>query len=212
MRRRTLRDAVVMPWRNGRGTTLELASDAEEDPMKVGAWTWRLSIADVASSGPFSRFEGCDRYIAVISGWGSPGSSMRLSIDGTVVDVPREGPMLAFPGEAEVEGLLDRDDEGREHPVRDANVMVRRDRWRARCRVVAIDAEGERCEGDIVLLHVLAGSAIVGAAGVPFDTADTCIAEGATVVRAATPGCRVIAAELTRYSASRTSERSPSSE
>jgi environmental stress-induced protein Ves len=120
--------------------------------------------------------------------------------------------MLAFPGEAEVEGLLERDDEGRERPLRDANVMVRRDRWRARCRVVAIDAEGERCEGDLVLVHVLAGNAIIGAAGAPFDAGDTCIAEGSTVVRAATPGCRILAAELTRYSASRTSARSPSSE
>lgn len=206
MRRRTLRDAVVMPWRNGRGTTLELVSDAEEG--STGAWTWRLSIADVASSGPFSRFEGCDRHIAVVSRQGA----MRLAIDGTVVEVPREGPMLAFPGEAEVEGLLERDDDGRERPLRDANVMVRRDRWRARCRVVAIDAEGERFEGDLVLVHVLAGGAIVGAAGAPFDAGDTCIAEDSTVVRAATPGCRVLAAELTRYSASRTSARSPSSE
>ena len=62
-----------MPWRNGLGTTTEIAAEPSAD----GRFHWRLSIADVAQSGPFSSFEGYDRTIAVVAGAG-----MRLAVAG----------------------------------------------------------------------------------------------------------------------------------
>ncbi|MBN7823193.1 HutD family protein, partial [Bowmanella yangjiangensis] len=48
--------AIAMPWKNGGGSTLELAI------CPVGAslddFDWRISSASVASSGAFSRFPG----------------------------------------------------------------------------------------------------------------------------------------------------------
>lgn len=54
---------VTSPWKNGGGLTHEIATDAPD-------WGWRLSIAEVASDGPFSRFDGRARILTVIAGAG----------------------------------------------------------------------------------------------------------------------------------------------
>lgn len=52
-------------WRNGGGLTRELVA------QPAGAdWQWRLSVAEVAADGPFSRFEGVTRWFAVLQGAG----------------------------------------------------------------------------------------------------------------------------------------------
>ena len=74
-----LADAVASPWRNGGGVTRELAAW----PAGSADWTWRISVAEVATSGPFSRFEGVQRWFAVLSGNGvslqMPGAEHRLT-------------------------------------------------------------------------------------------------------------------------------------
>src|SRR5262249_42453179 len=59
----------TMPWKNGGGTTTQVAID----PPGIdgnGRFRWRLSIADVERSGPFSAFPGYERTIMVIAGRG----------------------------------------------------------------------------------------------------------------------------------------------
>jgi environmental stress-induced protein Ves len=59
----------VQPWKNGGGTTTEIAVD----PLGVGVgepFLWRLSLAKVEGSGPFSAFPGYDRTIMLVSGDG----------------------------------------------------------------------------------------------------------------------------------------------
>ncbi|MDO8769103.1 MAG: HutD family protein [Burkholderiaceae bacterium] len=48
------------PWRNGGGVTRELIAwpDAND-------WAWRMSVAEVASNGVLSKFEGVQRWFAV---------------------------------------------------------------------------------------------------------------------------------------------------
>ena len=53
------------PWKNGGGVTHEILRDDGHD-----AWQWRISIAEVAADGPFSRFEGMSRILTVIEGAG----------------------------------------------------------------------------------------------------------------------------------------------
>src|SRR6185437_7948190 len=105
----------VMPWRNGQGTTTEIAIEPDE-----GRFRWRVSVADVASSGPFSDFSGYDRVIAVASGAG-----MRLAVAGrTPVVLTRGSDPYSFPGDAATHcTLLD-------GPIRDFNLMTDR----ATCR------------------------------------------------------------------------------
>ena len=52
-------------WRNGGGITRELLAwpDAVD-------WSLRMSVADVQISGPFSRFDGLERWFAVVEGDG----------------------------------------------------------------------------------------------------------------------------------------------
>ena len=57
-----------MPWKNGGGSTDEIATY----PRGAGldAFDWRVSIAHVASDGPFSRFPGVERTITLLEGAG----------------------------------------------------------------------------------------------------------------------------------------------
>ena len=137
-----------MPWKNGRGTTLEIASDS---PAPGEPWTWRFSVADVPESGPFSRFEGCERLIGCVEGRG-----MRLVIDDAApCDVPAAGPGLRFSGEANTIGhLID-------GPVRDANLMVARHLWRGELEVLR-DAASRRLERfGSAMVYAVTGQAVV---------------------------------------------------
>lgn len=60
-----LAEVEPAPWRNGGGMTRELAAWPNN-----GAWQWRMSVAEVEASGPFSRFEGVTRWFAVLQGAG----------------------------------------------------------------------------------------------------------------------------------------------
>jgi uncharacterized protein len=53
------------PWKNGGGVTREIAAH-----RNGAALVWRLSMADVASDGPFSIFAGMIRVLTVIEGNG----------------------------------------------------------------------------------------------------------------------------------------------
>lgn len=50
-------------WKNGRGTTQEIAvSHSNED------YDWRMSMADIVESGPFSLFPGMERILVLLTG------------------------------------------------------------------------------------------------------------------------------------------------
>jgi len=61
-----LQDAAAMPWKNGGGMTRELLAW----PPGVADWHWRISVAQVDANGPFSLFEGVQRWFAVLDGAG----------------------------------------------------------------------------------------------------------------------------------------------
>lgn len=61
----SLAEAQPQPWKNGGGTTRELLAWPQAEGWKV-----RLSVADVAAAGPFSRFEGVERWFSVLEGGG----------------------------------------------------------------------------------------------------------------------------------------------
>lgn len=61
-----LADVPGAPWKNGGGVTRELAAW----PQASADWVWRMSVAEVAQDGPFSTFDGIDRWFAVLGGAG----------------------------------------------------------------------------------------------------------------------------------------------
>ncbi|WP_411123572.1 HutD family protein [Streptomyces sp. x-19] len=154
------------PWKNGGGVTTEVA--ARPEGAGTGDFLWRVSIADVAQSGPFSVFEGVDRTITVVDG---PG--MALTVDGTLHVLAAPYEPFAFPGDSDTQcELLD-------GPIVDFNVMVRRADATAQVRVVrdrvAIRPEAGTC----VLAVVLDGSATLNQGSVRLDRLDAALlAEG----------------------------------
>lgn len=84
-------DWRTMPWKNGLGVTHELLREGDG----AQGFALRLSVAEVSADGPFSRFEGVDRVIALLDGAG-----LRLRRDdGQTVTLDRPGEPFAFAGE-----------------------------------------------------------------------------------------------------------------
>lgn len=104
-----------MPWKNGGGSTTELLIEPPAATL-AGGFRWRVSMATVATSGPFSRFPGLDRTLLLLSGQGMEldhGGHGRALLPGPLVPV-------RFPGEWDTRGrLLD-------GPCLDFNVMSQR--------------------------------------------------------------------------------------
>ncbi len=64
-----------MPWKNGGGETREvLVSPAGAALNEID---WRISLATIATDGPFSTFDGIQRTLSVIHGAG-----IHLTVDG----------------------------------------------------------------------------------------------------------------------------------
>jgi len=103
-----------MPWKNGGGETVEVIVHPEG--ADLSDFGWRISMATVASDGPFSVFPGIDRTLAVLSGEG-----MDLSIEGLGdrLLTPASAP-LPFPADAPTTARLTHG------PITDLNVMTRR--------------------------------------------------------------------------------------
>jgi uncharacterized protein len=138
-------DYQPMPWKNGGGTTTEIWKAASP----AGEMLWRLSIADVASDGPFSEFPGIDRWIMVISGNG-----MYLAIDGPGAKrLDRTFEPLFFPGDAKTEcRLID-------GPIRDFNFMIARSFGKGALQVLPLTGGMAAPLGENTgAIHVFAGS------------------------------------------------------
>ena len=67
-----------IPWKNGKGVTLELAINNQ---ATLSNFDWRLSIATVDSNGEFSDFEGYTRNLVLIDGNGVVLSHNKNQID-----------------------------------------------------------------------------------------------------------------------------------
>ncbi|GAA5061945.1 HutD/Ves family protein [Streptomyces similanensis] len=152
-------DRTPGPWKNGGGLTSEIAVHPRD--AAAGDFGWRVSIADVASGGPFSAFPGVDRIITLVDG---PG--MTLTVDGVARQVDTAYEPFAFSGDAVTEcRLLD-------GPIVDFNVMVRRSEMTARVRVVRAGTSVRAAAGTCVLAIVLDGSAALGQAEIRLGRLD----------------------------------------
>ena len=130
------RDHRRMPWKNGGGETVEIAVFPPE--ADLASFGWRVSMATVASDGPFSVFAGIDRTLSILEGKG-----MELDIAGRPSTLLTQASHpLAFPADAPTSARLV------SGPIVDLNVMTRRGQWthRVERRVVEgqhhLDAEG----------------------------------------------------------------------
>ncbi|WP_020591743.1 HutD/Ves family protein [Kiloniella laminariae] len=155
-------DYKNMPWKNGLGTTVELAvashssvglPDRDDSPF-----LWRISIASVAQDGPFSCFPHIDRSLMILEGKG-----MVLAVAGQE-NLKLEEPFhpVKFAGDIAVESQLTGG------PITDFNVMADRRYARAKVAVLQSGLEKQEIElsGGTDFFHVPANaSAAIFVAG-----------------------------------------------
>ena len=107
-----------MPWKNGGGETVEIA--VFPSGAGVDDFDWRISMATVASDGPFSIFLNIDRTLSILDGAG-----ISLAMEGGQ-EVALHGASLPFSFAADIAVAATLVD----GPVTDLNVMTRRGRYR----------------------------------------------------------------------------------
>jgi len=136
-----------VPWRNGRGETLEIAQ--AEARLATGAPVWRLSRAAVTEDGPFSAFPEYVRWLTVAQGAG-----MRLTGPGFDATV-RLGETVRFPGAPGPHGAL------LDGPVQDVNLMAAPEVTGAGAEplTLAAPARLRKRAGGALLIHAARGAA-----------------------------------------------------
>lgn len=130
-------------WQNGGGVTHQLCRHDDEHGM-----LWRVSVAEVASDGPFSRFENINRVIMLLGGAGF--SLHGVGAKPQVLDKPLEP--FAFAGETPIHCSLING------AVRDFNLMTRRDVLSAVLEVLTLNSDAhELTAGGQTIVFVASG-------------------------------------------------------
>ena len=147
-------DYRVMPWKNGGGTTTEIA--VSPDGAGLDDFDWRVSMARVESGGPFSSFAGIDRTLSVLEG------------EGIVLDVAGQPPARLTPASAPFSFPADLPTSAAliAGPITDLNVMTRRGRMLHSVERLAISRPVEiaiRAGSTLILCHK--GEAVFPEAG-----------------------------------------------
>jgi environmental stress-induced protein Ves len=157
-------------WKNGGGITHEIARDGA-----AADWRWRLSVADVASDGPFSLFAGYARILTVIEGAGID----LHTANNTLAARPLQP--IAFSGDLAIDSRMVRG------PIRDFNVIY--DPSRVIAHVTAIEGPNRVADSpELAGLLSLAGAVKVAGSIIPKGACalgrlgDIILAEGAAAI------------------------------
>ena len=131
-----------MPWKNGRGETVEIA--VFPPGATVDTFDWRISMATVSEDGPFSVFPGIDRTLSILEGQG-----MELLLEGRApVLLTQNSAPHPFPADAATNATLV------DGTITDLNVMTRRGRFSHSVETIKAPAKMEANTGlALVLCH-----------------------------------------------------------
>lgn len=164
-----------MPWKNGGGETIEII--AHPEGADLASFAWRISMARVATDGPFSMFEGVDRTLSVIDG-----TALELVFEREAVSLDLTSPPYRFAGDIPVTGRLPAG------PIVDLNVMTRRTACRHQARRLSAGnsarTTGMTC---LVLAHR-------GDARLSMDGTDIAVPEGHAALVTEAPSAEAVAA------------------
>lgn len=103
---------IRMPWKNGGGETVEIAIAPAGASLED--FVWRISMAKVPESGPFSSFPAVDRTLAVLNGEMIVHVEDRADVRLDALSNP-----YCFPGDVPTRATVLK-------PVIDLNIMTRR--------------------------------------------------------------------------------------
>ncbi|WP_244306275.1 HutD/Ves family protein [Paraburkholderia lacunae] len=187
-------DLVATPWKNGGGITREVAAFPEGAGLDT--FVWRVSVADVAQAGPFSRFAGIDRTLVLLSGAGmlldetDHASVLNTHALTQPLDIAR------FAGEAHIDARLV------DGETRDFNLMVRRGAAAGEVEVWRGGTQRD-LSADVVLLFCASGPVAIslGAGVQPFalDTGDTLRIDTPNALSCTVEGAGALLAISLRY-------------
>ena len=142
-------ECKTTPWKNGGGSTTEIA--VEPAGASLDGFDWRVSMARVASDGPFSEFAGVDRTLAVIKG-----SGLMLTIGNAApVALSSGADPVSFSGDTPTSARLT------EGEITDLNVMTRRGRFRHWLLRIAKPTACDFADNDIAVVLSLDGTTTV---------------------------------------------------
>lgn len=151
-----------MPWKNGGGETTEIA--VAPTGASLDDFDWRVSMARVATSGPFSPFPAVDRTLCILSG---RGIDLSIASQG-LVRLDRDSTPVSFPGDAPAGAALV------DGPVEDLNIMTRRGRFRhVLTRVPAERPMRLSRSGAVTLVLFRGAGAVLGAGEVVVEDGDS---------------------------------------
>lgn len=137
-------DRTPVPWKNGGGLTREIALHPPGSGMED--FEWRVSTAEVAADGPFSRFDGIDRTLVILDG---AGFVLAIEGSGPLRLTPASDPH-AFPADVPTAATL------LAGPVTDLNVMARRGVWSSQVdRLEVAEATKLTCDAAVCLILAL---------------------------------------------------------
>ncbi|MEO3937144.1 HutD family protein [Dermatophilaceae bacterium Soc4.6] len=144
-------DRPAVPWRNGRGSTRELAKRLLG---VVGPdFVWRISVAEVTEDAEFSTFPGVERTIVPIWGQG-----VGVDVDGAHSQVGLFE-TFAFSGEAQTCA------QPLGGPSRVLNVMTKRSRMVANVKVVDLGAGSVSIAGATSLVQLTGWATVTESRG-----------------------------------------------
>lgn len=156
---------VATRWKNDGGATREIA--AYPSGSGFDDFTWRVSIADVETDGPFSRFEGIDRTIVLLDGAG-----MSLTFNDASEHVLNHAFVpFEFVGEAQVSARLI------DGATEDFNLMIRRTVARGKLTVMR-EPGAFALASDVRMLFVARGSATLALGQTTLGAYDAAVFDG----------------------------------
>jgi uncharacterized protein len=163
-------DYPTRPWKNGGGTTRDIA--VSPPGASLDNFDWRLSLARVDRDGPFSRFDNVDRTLVLLSG------AMTLHEQDRRIDLVRHEPVM-FEGERALDATV------AGGATLDFNVMTRRGRARhfVRRKSFGKQVTIEAAVGKTIVVFVLENGLTLDSE--ELHTYDTAIISAAQVVIAA---------------------------
>lgn len=130
----------ALPWKNGGGITHE----AIRVPRSGDPFLWRVSLAQIDSSGPFSDFTGYERKMVLLQG---RGLALKFG-NGEHRELHAGGDWVEFDGATPVECEL------RDGPCVDLNLIVAKS-LTAKARIDRSRSRSVTATGEIVLIFSL---------------------------------------------------------
>lgn len=175
-------DYLAMPWKDGGGVTEQIAIEPPGATL-AGGFLWRLSMARVERSGPFSRFEGYDRALLMLEG----GLDLDFGTHGRIC-LDESSQPFAFSGDWEAHATLSRG------PARDLGIISDRARVRQEVRVTALDAAPiEVLPASPAWIIALRGRCLLSRLALEFGPLESARLDGeGCELRGLTPGAKVL--------------------